>query len=264
MKNKILWIKIVSLVSYLGMIVVNTLANALPINGIDTGAVSDLYPNLFAPTGFTFSIWGVIYLLLFVYNIYQFNFSLSKEESKKKDQLISFMGPYFILSSIVNILWIFSWHYQLIPLTVILLVVMLLCLIKIATHLDKENLSLKNKLLIRLPFSVYFGWVTVATIANISVFLVSLNWSGWGIPDYAWTIVVLLVGMAIGLIRLMKDKDIAYGLVFLWAYYGIYYKHMTFFENAYPSITTTLSLAIVVFIFAELIVISKRILKMGK
>lgn len=253
MNKKNLIIKIITLVSYLGMVLVNALANLLPINGIDTGAVSDSYPNLFAPAGMTFSIWGVIYLLLFIYTIYQFNF-----KGRGNEVILRQVGIYLIITSVLNIAWIFSWHHDLTGLCVLLIVTILIFLIKIAQFLDKQKLSWTEKLIIQTPFSIYFGWITVATIANITVFLVSINWNGFGISDYIWTIIILFVGAGIGLGRILKGKDIAYGLVLIWAYFGIYTKHITFFEGQYKNIITSILVCIFLFVLAEIFVLLKK------
>lgn len=254
--NKSLVIKILVVVTYLGMVVVNTLANLLPINGIDTGAVSDSYPNLFAPAGSTFAIWGLIYTLLFIYTIYQLNLN-----KKGNQEIFNKVGIYFIITSVVNMLWIFSWHYDFMGLCVLLIATILIFLIKIAQSLDKQKLSLTEKLIIRTPFSIYFGWITVATIANIAVFLVSINWNGFGVAPSLWTIIVLIVGALIGLTRVFKARDIAYGLVFIWAYYGIYLKHTTFFASQYQNIIVTLLICISLFILAEVVIVLKKLKK---
>lgn len=232
MKN--FYIKIIVLVTYLGMVTVNALANILPINGISTGEISDNYANLFAPAGITFSIWGIIYLLLGAYVLYQLNF-FGKVRYKKIDKI----NVYFILTSLANILWILAWHYDYILLSLVLMIVILYYLIKIASVLNKEKFSNKEYFFILLPFSIYFGWITVATIANVTVFLVSINWDGFGISDQIWTIIVILIGTLIGLLRMFYDKNIAYGLVFLWAYFGIWLKHTTFFSSMYQGIIIT-------------------------
>ncbi|HAU98769.1 MAG: hypothetical protein UX04_C0002G0059 [Microgenomates group bacterium GW2011_GWF2_45_18] len=234
MKNLI--IKLCVAVSYLAMIWVNYLANALPINNRSTGAISDAYPNLFAPAGITFSIWGLIYFLLAGYVIFQFT-----TRGQQKEKLIAKINPLFIATSLINMLWIFAWHYDYIGVSVILMSAFLVLLIKIADTLRTESMTAQEKLFISTPFFVYFGWITVATIANITVFLVSTGWTGFGIADYIWTSAVLLVGTLIGILRLRKDKQIAYGLVFLWAYLGILLKHTTAggFDGKYPSVIVT-------------------------
>lgn len=252
--NKNLIIKVLVAITYIGMVVVNALANLLPINGIATGAVSDSYPNLFAPAGMTFSIWGVIYLLLFIYTIYQFNLN-----KKGNEEIFNKVGKYFIFTSVINIIWILSWHYDFMGICVVLIASLLFFLIKIAVFLDKQKLSLREKLIIKTPFSIYFGWITVATIANIAVFLVSINWNGFGISEQVWTVIILLVGALIGILRMLKGKDIAYGLVFLWAYYGIFFKHTTFFGGVYKDIITTIFICFILFTLTEIFIISKKL-----
>ena len=166
--NKTL-IKLLTLVTFIGMVVVNGLANILPINGVTTGRVSDSYSNLFAPVGITFSIWGLIYLLLLAYVIYQFI-----PKTLGKDKVINKINIYFIISSVVNSVWIFAWHYRIIGLTVILMLILLYSLIKISKLTNEMVLSFKDKLFIKIPFGIYFGWITIASIANITIFLVSL------------------------------------------------------------------------------------------
>jgi hypothetical protein len=247
-KNKILITALV-IITYLGMIIVNGLANALPIGGRDTGQISNNYPNLFAPTGLTFAIWGLIYLLLAGYTIYQSGL-FQKDHGASQEKLFQKVNIPFIISSLANIAWIFAWHYQIIPLSVILILVILISLIKIANILRHEKLSLQEKLLVRLPFSLYFGWITIATIANITILLVSLGWNGGGIAPAIWTIIILLIGAAIGSIRTIYDQSVPYGLVLIWAYLGIWLKHTsaTGFNGQYPDIITTLILCLAWFI----------------
>ncbi len=225
-------------VFYFSVLTVNFLANTLPINNMSTGDISDLYPNLFTPTGLTFSIWGVIYLLLFGYVLYQFGI-FQKIREEKREKLFQKINPYFVISSIANVFWIFAWHYTLTGLSVVIMLLLLFSLIKIADILREEKLSeKKDKLFILFPFSVYFGWITVATIANITAFLVSIGWDGFGISEELWMVIILLVGAFIGIVRMIKDKNIPYGAVFIWAYFGIWIKHTSVsgFGGDYPII----------------------------
>lgn len=242
------------LISYVLMIVVNALANILPINNLTTGQVSDSFPNLFAPTGLTFSIWGLIYLLLGAYVVYQL-FS-KKINSKLSNQV----NTLFIISSFTNSAWIFAWHYEVIWLTVILMLILLASLIKIADVLNKEKLNSDEKLLYKIPFGIYFGWITVATIANITGFLVSIGWNGFSLPDTTWMILILLIGSVIAIWRMHKDSNLAYGLVPVWAYYGIWLKHTmpSGFDNSYPTIITTVIICIILLIVSNLALIVKK------
>jgi hypothetical protein len=129
--------------------------------------------------------------------------------------------------------------------------ILLILLIKITDILRLQKFSPLENTLIRVPFSIYFGWITVATIANITVFLVSIGWNGFGIADYIWTMIILLVGALIGILRLNHDRNVAYGLVLVWAYLGILLKHITpdGFGGQYPGIIMTLALCLVAFGF---------------
>jgi hypothetical protein len=241
-------VKIFTLISFVVMITVNALANILPINGISTGDVSDAYPNLFAPAGITFSIWGLIYLLLAIYVVYQF---LPKK--KKTEALINKINLYFIISSIANAVWIFSWHYRLIGLSLLLMLVILYSLIKISALTNQKSLNVKDKLYVKVPFGVYFGWITIATIANVTTLLVCLGWQNFIFPDPVWTIIILFIGTIIASLTAIREKNLAYGLVPVWAYFGIYLKHNSpdFFNGAYPNIILTTIICIIIFLIID-------------
>lgn len=254
--KKSLVLKISVLLTYLGMIVVNFLANYLPIAGRNTGEISDSLPNLFTPAGITFSIWGLIYFLLGAYVVYY----LSKKDNNY-ELIYTKVAKLFILSSLVNMAWIFFWHNGLVLISVILMLVMLIGLIMVADILNKENnFNNKEKLFLRLPFSVYFGWISVATIANISAYLVSLSWNGFGIEDYIWTIIILLIGALIGILRTLKDRNFSYILVFIWAYFGIWFKHVSVdgFNGKYPQVINTILITISLFSITILYLVFKK------
>ena len=247
-------------VTFLLMIIVNILANTLPINEQTTGQVSDSYPNLFAPAGITFAIWGLIYLLLLGFTLYMIG-CFQKNSSTVKADLLNQVGIIFSISSIANTLWILTWHYEKIPLSMLIMVIILSCLIIINQLVVNEKLTAKEKLFIRLPFSVYFGWITVATIANATTLLVSLNWNGFGISEPVWTIIIIITGMIIGTITMLRNRDIAYGLVMLWAYAGIYIKHTSErgFSGQYPAIIYTVIACMICFVVVMVyILFSKR------
>lgn len=260
MKNTL--IKILAIVSYIAMVFVNFLANALPINNRSTGQISEAYPNLFAPAGFAFSIWGLIYLLLAIYLVYQFIY-LNKKENKKKEEFFKKINLVFILTCIANLLWIFSWHYDFIGVSVLIMAVLLFSLLKISNLIQGEKILPKEKRFISIPFNVYLGWITVATIANITVFLVSVGWKGFGISDFIWTSVVLVVGAIIGILRINKTKNISYCLVFIWAYFWILFKHISSsgFNGNYPSIIVTASICIFLFALALLRIVYNRLVE---
>jgi len=243
------------------MVTVNALANILPINNRYTWEISDSYQNLFAPAWITFSIWWLIYLLLAIFCVWQF-IVFSKNKDLLKDKLINKVNYLFIINSIANILWMFSWHYDYIWISVIIMIIILLSLIKIVNIIDTWELSKKEKTLLTIPFSVYFGWITVALIANITVFLVSINWNAWGIADYIWTCIILLVWIFIWIMVLNKYKNISYGLVLIWAYLWILLKHLSldWFNGKYPSIIITIIICIILLILFIGKILYKKIL----
>ncbi|MFO7827580.1 MAG: hypothetical protein R6V23_03065 [Bacteroidales bacterium] len=254
MKNVIT--KIFVVITYVAMVVVNFLASSLPINDRTTGEISNTYPNLFAPAGLTFSIWGLIYLLLAGYVVYQFT-----KRGEKKEVLITKVNIFFIATSVANISWVFAWHYDYIGLSVIIMAILLYSLIKIADSLRDEQLTLHEKLFVYAPFSVYFGWITVAAIANVTVFLVSIGWNGFGITDFVWTSIILLVGAFIGVFRMVKDKNVVYGFVLVWAYLGILLKHVSVsgFGGQYISVIITILVCLALFgIFVARILIKTK------
>jgi hypothetical protein len=258
MKRRInIWLKIGIVISYLAMVVVNALANILPLNNLSTGQISQMYSNLFTPAGFTFAIWGVIYLLLGAYVLYSigvFGKPKIKEEISKK------IGIWFIITSLANIAWIFSWHYNLISLSIIFMLVLLVSLIKIWLISYKEKFGKRERFFITLPFSIYFGWITVATIANFTVLLVSENWNNFGVSPEIWTILLLLIGTVIYLAKFSEDRNILYSLVFVWAYFGILMKHLstTGFNEQYLGIILTIMFCMIVFVVSISIGLIKR------
>ena len=228
MKNRImLLLAILNLVGFLGTIIVNALANVLPINNITTGAISDLYPNLFTPAGLTFSIWGLIYVLLAIFVIYQLIPSVRKDAQKV--DFVQRIGPFFFISCLANIGWMFAWHYQNIALSLVLMLILLGCLLMIYLRLSigTTEVTRNRKYLVYLPFSIYLGWITVATIANVTALLVDQNWGTFGLGEQFWAVAVIIVGIGIALSMLFTRKDIYYCLVVDWALLGILLKRLS-------------------------------------
>ena len=151
----------------------------------------------------------------------------------------------------LNAAWIFAWHYDLIWLSVLIMIGLLFTLIRIADILRASVLGKKERWMVHLPFSVYFGWITVATIANIIVFLVKINWNRFGLSENIWVVLILLTGALIGILRMHKDRHIAYGLVLIWAYLGILLKHLSAdgFDGQYPNIILIIIASLIFLIF---------------
>lgn len=203
------------------VLLVNFLANYLPIAGRSTGAISDEYPSLFTPAGFTFSIWGVIYLFLIGYCIYQ---ALPKNRSKP---VFDRINPLFIINCFANAAWIFSWHYDLLSLSFMIMGVILSTLILIYQRIATSSIdSFLDLALIKTPFSLYVGWITVATIANISIIQSAYNWNDALLAQQDWTIIKLALAGAVGAAMILQQRDKVFGLVVVWASYGIYSKQI--------------------------------------
>ncbi len=210
-----------NLAGFAGTLVINGLANSIPINGKTTGAISAQYPNLFVPAGYTFSIWGLIYLLLAGFIVFQFSGAF-RNDTRRKILILS-VGPWFMIASLANMGWILAWHHEMLPLSLILMGIILISLLKIytltGTVISSEDLP--GIWLARVPFSVYLGWITVATIANVTALLVAYKWSRFGLEEATWAIIMLLIAGFIGLVILFRKGDIFFNLILLWAFTGI-------------------------------------------
>jgi hypothetical protein len=192
-----------------GVLVMNYLATALPLAGRDTGEISDSYPTLVTPAGYVFAIWGVIYLALIGYAIYQ---ALPAQASNPHLRSI---GWVFALNGGFNVLWLWLWHNLWIGWSLLVMLCLLATLIVIYLRLREASAWL------RLPFSIYLGWISIATIANASIFLVDAGWGRFGLPEVTWAVVILSVGALIASIVAWRERDLAYVGVFVWAYLGI-------------------------------------------
>jgi len=239
-------LQIGNVIAFLATVAVNGMANGLALNGRTTGEISDMLPTLVAPAGYVFSIWGVIYVLLFVFAIYQ---ALPKQ---KEEPFVSQIGALFILSCILNVVWLLLWHYLQIGLSVILMFGLLMTLIAIYLRLNvgRAKAPLKERICVHLPFSVYLGWITVASIANVAAAIVGADFDGLGLGEITWTVLVIIVALIIDLAVVYTRKDVAYSLVLVWALAGTTVKQV---EK--QSIVMT-AVASIIIIFAALVVVN--------
>lgn len=250
-KGKLVMLQGANILTFALTVLVNGLANTGALNGKTTGEISDLYPTLITPAGYVFSIWGVIYTLLLVFVVFQ---ALPRQREKPFLQEISFL---FVLSGLLNVLWLFLWHYDQIALSVLLMFALLATLIAIYLRLQigRSTLPLKEKLCVHLPFSVYLGWITVATIANVATALTAINWDGFGISNDTWAVLVIIVALAITLTVIITRRDVAYSLVLIWALVGIIAKQT---ENQGVVITAAAS-AIIIFVALVAMTVGSRL-----
>ncbi|MBN2389183.1 MAG: tryptophan-rich sensory protein [Anaerolineae bacterium] len=237
--NVLKWVNVGATVA---MIVVNALANALPLNGLNTGEISDRFEVYFVPAGYVFSIWGLIYLALLAFTIYQ----LTPHSAGTRDRI----GYLYALSAVANIAWIFLWHYEVFPLTLIAMLVLLGSLIAIYLLLGigVRRPAASERWTVNFPFSLYLGWITVATVANVTSLLDYLNWGGWGIAPEAWAVIMLIVAAGVALAVSFTRGDITYITVIVWAYIGIAVKHGSTPVVAIPAtvLATLVGLSLVV------------------
>lgn len=243
-------IQVLNIISFLLVVIVNYLANALPINDYQTGEVSEMYSNLFTPAGVTFSIWGIIYLLLAVFIIYQARGLFSSK--KPPLELLNRIGYLFFWSSMVNIAWIFSWHYLQIVLSFIVMLV-LVGVLTVIYHLrldvGQRQVGKYEKYFVQIPFSLYKAWITVATVANFMVLTTALKWDQGPIPGEVWAVVALIFVTLVGIFVYRKRRDIFFQLVFIWALLGIIIKRIFVVEELVLSVVVTAILGILILIF---------------
>jgi len=244
--NKKLVLQVGNIIGYIGTVIVNALANIIPIGGKNTGELSDQYPNLFVPAGLTFSIWGVIYLLFALFVIYQARDIYKSENEKLNMPFLDQIGYGFIIASAANISWIFFWHYEFVLISLFVMIALFASLLYIYLRLDigRSEVPRNEKLLVHIPFSVYIGWITVATVANVTAVLVDAGVQSFGPLAEFLTVVVIVVVVIITLLMLWTRKDIAYSLVVVWAALGIVIKQIS--QNLLIAIVALIALIIVV------------------
>lgn len=244
---------LIAAAAYVGMVAVNILSEALPINGVTAGQVSARYPTLITPASGTFLIWGGIYALLLLYTLYQCGvFQWGEGRGACATELTRAIAPFFTLSCVCNASWLIAWHYNLVLVCFLLLVGLTYCLTRIMCILCRERLCMKEKLFIFLPFSIYFAWSIVASIINAAVLLISVHWNGWGITPQMWAVIVLSIGALLAIYLMFRCKASAIGLVFVWAYGGILVFHTSpeGWNGAYPLVILALVICLIALLFS--------------
>lgn len=243
-------------VAVIATIIINALAVILPLNGKTTQELSDNIPNLFVPAGITFSIWSVIYLFLIIFMIYQI-----MDLTKKQDMAyLEKIGGWFMLASLANIIWIFLWHYEYVTLSLLamflLFVSLLIAYLKLNIGLTK--VPTKEKMAVHATISIYLGWLTVATIANITAVLVKQGVGDLYLGEANWTMIVIIVAALISILVLIQRKDVAYNLVIMWALLGIVIKRLNP-DPIYGVQTNIAIVAAIAIIFIGCIILVKTV-----
>ena len=215
MKNTVRQIAVV--VVTLVTIVINILADALPINGKGTGTISDTFHVYFVPAGYVFAIWGIIYIGMIAYAVFQ------ALPAQRENSRLQATGWWVVLGGLANSMWIFLWHYLLFVGTLAAMLILLATLIAVYLRLGigQSKVSTAETWAVRIPFSIYLGWITVATVANVTDVLDYLQWNQFGISAATWMVVILGAVLVIaGLMNFLR-RDVAYAAVILWALAGI-------------------------------------------
>lgn len=219
-------IKVNAFLNMLGLavvIAVNALANILPINGLNTGQISGFYPNYFVPAGFTFGIWGIIYVLLIGFVVFSIaiSFGAGDVASEKILQAVSFP---FQVTCLLNAGWILAWHYLQLGFSLVIMVGLLIFLCKIFLRIHKIERPSRESYIFWLqqPFVVYLAWISVATIANVTALLVGIGWQGGFLSPAVWSAAMIIIGFALGIYFILRYKQYGYAFVLSWAFFGIY------------------------------------------
>lgn len=243
-------LKLITVGSTFLMIIINLLSNALPINNQTTAAISDSFKVYFVPAGYVFSIWGIIYIGLLAFNA----FVLKSRSNRLTNQILIAA----IVSNIANSVWIFLWHYNQPVISVLAMLVLLISLIYIYLNFNSRKDLTKNEYyFVKIPFSIYLGWISVATIANITVALYSLDWNGFGISDVNWAVIMVIVAAALSLLMLLRHRDIFFSAVIVWVLVGIGVK----FSNIRILNITAFVCAIAIFVFVIYTMVKRFLIK---
>lgn len=241
--------QVINIVVIIITLLINALANAIPFNGQLTGEISDRFNVFFVPAGYVFSIWGLIYLGLIAFAIYQ---ALPSQRDNPRLRKLSYV---FAAANLANAIWLFFWHYNLFGLSLLTMLTLLALLITSYLILDigHSRVPAGERWMVQVPVSIYLGWICVATIANVTDVLYDINWGGWGIAAQSWAVIMLVVALVLATIMALSRRDIAFLLVLVWSFIGIAIK-----QSATPSVSISAWVAaILTFLLAILALLPK-------
>lgn len=215
------WINTCALIT---MLLYNFVVDLIPLGGRTTAQISQAYPSLFTPAPITFIIWGLIYLLLIGFVLYQWEiFDGGRYSQAVREKT----GIWFAVSCTFNILWLTFWHFDLLGLALITILALTGSLVLIEMLLKRVELNPFGKLMVTAGFDIYLGWTIAASIANLATWLRKLGWNGLGLPSAFWTIVALFFGASIGIMLMLAGRKWLSTLTIIWAYIGILTRHIT-------------------------------------
>ncbi|MDR3008929.1 MAG: hypothetical protein LBV59_13395 [Sphingobacterium sp.] len=200
-------------------VIINYLSNTGIFNGETMATISAKYQNLFTPSGYAFSIWGIIYLGLMGFVVYYGPFA---KQTAEKDKVTLNIGWWFLISCLTNSLWVIAWLYDYTFWTILLMVLLFVSLLKIIQlTCDVNNSTVSTAVFFKLPFSMYAGWISVALIADIAAYLTKIGWSGFGISDTIWTLIMFVIALLIHLFMIWRRRMPMFALVAVWALIAI-------------------------------------------
>jgi hypothetical protein len=213
------WRQVMTLAAILGSIAINTLSNKFPLNGVNIGTLSNtLFSSVqILPANYAFAIWGLIYIGLIAFGIYQL------QPAQRRSPRLRRCGYLLVLACLAQCAWIYLFLARLFPLSTIAMLGILVPLIVMYQRLGigQQHVSRQMRWLVDIPISVYLGWISVATIVNVAIALYSLNWNGWGMASPVWTVMLMAVSATIAAFMLIQRRDRAYALVIVWALIAI-------------------------------------------
>lgn len=245
MKKKETLFKAMVVLSFVVAMIVNTLSFVLPINGKTMTQISNSYPNLFAPADYTFSIWGIIYLLLLIFTFYQQRLLLGNKEER---EILQHARIVSVTTNLLNAAWLIAWHFDYLALSVMLISVILIILKIYGKLIRDAKLPCREIVLLRLPFSIYYGWTSISVVTSAFILMESVGWNGYGLPQMVWVVIALIALTAATVFRALRNRDIAFCITFIWSYIGILVRHISksLLNGAYPLIIITVVIGVIV------------------
>lgn len=227
-----------NLIFYVIAFAVSNLSQLKIFGGVTNGDISNKYDTVFTPAGITFSIWGVIYLSLFGFTIYHLVRAYKDNTHSEASQDLLRINNLFIINNIATTFWVFAFTYEFLLASMLLIIIQLITLLKIYINLNlfDNHKTFNNKLFTQFPLTIYFAWLCVANIANISLYLVSINWDGFGIEPTTWAIIMIIIVVILSVFIVTIKRNPFFGLVVAWALYGIILKRASIDETAFSNV----------------------------
>ena len=241
-------LSILNMLAVLFAIGINYYSQLYTIHGNRVSDMSDEYNNLFTPAGYAFAIWGIIFIAIFIFAAYQIYRTIVR---KQTFNFISQSGLWFVVANVGNGLWVIVWLYDYTWLSVVIMLVILFSLFKIVVNTNMERWRAPSKTIVFgwWPISIYAGWITVATIANIAAYLSKLGWDGGPLSPVEWTIVMVVIATLLNLLLIYTRGMREFALVGVWALIAIYVRH----QNSYESIAMTALVGAALIIIASFV-----------